>query len=76
MTWGLKDLVSLLPQELQKTPGISKILSIIISLFAYLKVGDKVELPGIVIRKEADDLFSLKTETKEEELQGLYEEEK
>jgi hypothetical protein len=63
LEYNLKGVMDLIPLEIRKsTPGIGKVISLILSLIVSLRNGDKISIPGITMEKYMDDIIIIPQE--------------
>lgn len=75
MEYNLKGILELIPLEIRKgTPGIGKVVSLILSLIVSLKDGDRISIPGITMEKYMDDILIISSKVSPTDMLKTFEE--
>ncbi len=75
MEYNLKGVIDLIPLEIRKkTPGIGKVVSLILSLIVSLKDGDRISIPGITMEKYLDNLLVIDSKVSPMDMLKTFEE--
>jgi len=75
LEYNLKGVMDLIPLEIRKsTPGIGKVISLILSLIVSLRNGDKISIPGITMEKYMDDIIIITSRVSPMDMLKTFEE--